>query len=125
MPKKRDRITILRDFALAFPGAHEDFPWGERVVKVKKKIFVFLGRDSKHLHITVKLPRSSALALQLPFVAPTGYGLGRAGWVTAELGPGASLPVSVLKAWIEESYAAVAPKVRAPRQGRAAGRRSG
>ncbi|MBA3709787.1 MAG: hypothetical protein H0W83_13320, partial [Planctomycetes bacterium] len=34
----------LRAFALAFPGAYEDFPWGERVVKVAKKVFVFLGR---------------------------------------------------------------------------------
>ena len=33
----------LREYALAFPEAWEDFPWGDRVVKVGKKIFVFLG----------------------------------------------------------------------------------
>ena len=60
----------------------------------------------------MKLPHSSAIALQLPFVSPTGYGLGKAGWVTARLGAGASLPTGVLKAWIEESYAAVGPKAR-------------
>ena len=33
----------LRACALSFPGAHEEFPWGERVAKVGKKVFVFLG----------------------------------------------------------------------------------
>ena len=33
----------LRDFALRYPETHEDFPWGERVIKVKGKVFLFLG----------------------------------------------------------------------------------
>ena len=32
----------LRTFALGLPGAYEEFPWGESVVKVNKKMFVFL-----------------------------------------------------------------------------------
>jgi hypothetical protein len=28
----------LRRFALGFPGAHEAFPWGESVIKVRKKV---------------------------------------------------------------------------------------
>lgn len=39
----------LRDFALDYPGAHEDFPWGERVVKVKGKVFLFLGGKDEDL----------------------------------------------------------------------------
>jgi len=46
----------LRRFALGFPGAHEDFPWGESVVKVGKKVFVFLGRSGGGLGLSVKLP---------------------------------------------------------------------
>ena len=28
----------LRRYALGLPGAHEDFPWGESVVKAGKKV---------------------------------------------------------------------------------------
>jgi predicted DNA-binding protein (MmcQ/YjbR family) len=100
---------LLRAFALGYPGAHEEFPWGERVVKVKGKVFVFLGREEP-LGISVKLPQSRLMALALPFASPTGYGLGKAGWVTAQFGPREKPPIDVLKAWIDESYRAVAPK---------------
>ena len=100
---------VLRTLALSYPGAHEEFPWGERVVKVKGKVFVFLGREDP-IGISVKLPQSRLMALALPFASPTGYGLGKAGWVTAQFGPKEKPPVDVLKAWIDESYRAVAPK---------------
>ena len=49
----------LRAFALSLPGAGEHFPWGERVVKVNGKIFVFLGHDEETGPplMTVKLGR--------------------------------------------------------------------
>jgi len=102
----------LRAFALSLPDAHEEFPWGDRVIKVKKKVFVFLGRKepTAEFGLSVKLPQSGMVALALQFAEPTGYGLGRAGWVTARFGPGEALPVPMLRAWIEESYRAVAPK---------------
>jgi predicted DNA-binding protein (MmcQ/YjbR family) len=37
--------AAAREFALGLPGAHEDFPWGGSVAKVRGKVFVFLGRD--------------------------------------------------------------------------------
>jgi len=109
-PKPKNRgAALLREFALRYPGAREDFPWGERVVKVKDKVFVFLGRDDD-VGVTVKLPRSGLLALGLPFASPTGYGLGKSGWVTARFGPKDKPPIELLQQWIDESYRAVAPK---------------
>src|SRR2546428_6470302 len=107
---RRRAAALLREFALAFPEAREDFPWGERVVKVRGKVFVFLGHDEGDLGLSVKLPRSGMLALSLPFASPTGYGLGKAGWVTARFGSREKAPLDLLRAWIDESYRAVAPK---------------
>lgn len=102
--------TALRDFALTLPEAHEDFPWGERVIKVRGKIFLFLGVVDGRLRLNVKLPQSRDFALARDFTQPTGYGLGRAGWVTARFGPEDDLPLDVLQAWTRESYRAIAPK---------------
>jgi predicted DNA-binding protein (MmcQ/YjbR family) len=101
---------VLRDFAMRYPGAHEDFPWGERVVKVKGKVFLFLGGKDHDLSLSVKLPSSGLIALSLPFASPTAYGLGKSGWVTARFGAKEKPPMDVLRAWIDESYRAVAPK---------------
>ena len=103
----------LRAVALALPGAWEDYPWDERVVKVRKKIFLFLTKDddlADMLHVGVKLPDSAEEALSFPFVEPTGYGLGRAGWVSARFTPGDRPPVDILSDWVDESYRAIAPK---------------
>src|SRR5262249_27394752 len=62
--KMQHAKTVLRDFALAYPGAREEFPWGERVIKVGKKVFVFLGMpDGDELGLSVKLPASGPMAL--------------------------------------------------------------
>jgi predicted DNA-binding protein (MmcQ/YjbR family) len=112
VPKlKNAAMETLRTFALSYPEAREDHPWGETVVKVKKKVFVFLGHpEDGGVGLSVKLPQSNLLALDLPFATPTGYGLGKAGWVTAQFGPKQKPPLDLLKQWIDESYRAVAPK---------------
>jgi predicted DNA-binding protein (MmcQ/YjbR family) len=102
--------ALLRTFALAYPDAVEEFPWGERVIKVRKKVFLFLGRSDGGLSLSVKLPDSGLMALGLPFASPTGYGLGKSGWVTASFAPRARPPVDLLRRWVDESYRAVAPK---------------
>lgn len=102
--------AALRKYALRFPEAYEEFPWGERVIKVNKKIFVFLNADTKTLRVTTKLPASYGAALLAPFARPTGYGLGKSGWVTASFAGREQVPYDILRGWIEESYKAVAPK---------------
>jgi predicted DNA-binding protein (MmcQ/YjbR family) len=106
---KQTRRKLL-EHALGFPGAWLDHPWGEDVVKVGKKVFVFLGMDDMDEPLlTVKLDDSHDQALAVPGAEPTGYGLGRAGWVTIPL-RGTTPPASVLEDWIDESYRRVAPK---------------
>jgi predicted DNA-binding protein (MmcQ/YjbR family) len=104
----------LRKFALALPGATEHFPWGERVAKVNGKVFVFLGGDpvpGGPMGLSVKLLYSSPDVLDLPFAKPTGYGLGKAGWVSASFDASDRPPVEILKTWILESYRSIAPKI--------------
>jgi predicted DNA-binding protein (MmcQ/YjbR family) len=101
--------AALRGHALAKPEATEHFPWGERAIKVKGKVFLFMFADATRLSLSTKLPRSSSVALMLPFATPTGYGLGKAGWVSAAFEAGESPPIDLLCSWIDESYQAVAP----------------
>ncbi len=103
------KTTMLRA-ALKYPETKEAHPWGESVVKVRGKVFVFFGVPGESLHVTVKLPQSCGIALELSFTEPTGYGLGKSGWVTATIPPGDTPPVPMLLQWIDESYRAVAPK---------------
>ena len=100
----------LRRCGLAFPETREDHPWGELVLKVRAKVFVFLGRPGGALTLSLKLPRTAERLLDVDFAAPTGYGLGKSGWVTLTLERGDEVEAAELRAWIEESYRAVAPR---------------
>ncbi|MFD4872016.1 MmcQ/YjbR family DNA-binding protein [Streptomyces sp. NPDC058420] len=109
--KKRAKV---REFALGLPGAAEEFPWGETVAKVNKKVFVFLGVDdgSHPPGMTVKLTDEAAHAhaLTAPGAEPAGYGLGKAGWVRIPLAEQGAPAAELLCDWVEESYRAIAPK---------------
>ena len=102
----------LRDFAMAYPEAVEESPWGHRAIKVKGKTFVFLGgeKNEEELSLSAKLPQSRDMAADLPFAEPTGYGLGKSGWVTARFKKVGDVPLDLMKSWIDESYRAIAPK---------------
>jgi hypothetical protein len=67
------------------------------------------GGADDEFFISCKLPDSAPFALTLPGVSPTGYGLGKSGWVSAQYKPGKA-PVAMLRDWLRESYCAVAPK---------------
>ena len=80
------------------------------MAKVGKKVFVFFGvADGEDSGMSVKVPVSQPLALAQPGVSSTGYGLGKAGWVTVRFAE-AALPAETLREWIDESYRTVAPK---------------
>lgn len=99
----------IRAIALAYPEATEHSPWGERAIKVKGKVFLFMRGERDSISLSVKLPSTHFQALALPFTEPTGYGLGRSGWVTAKF-PASADMLDQCREWIDESYRAVAPK---------------
>ncbi|MER5729095.1 MmcQ/YjbR family DNA-binding protein [Streptomyces sp. NPDC002138] len=106
----------VREFALGLPEAVEEQPWdpASSVVKINKKIFVFLGSADgpEPPGLSVKLTDEDlhGHAMTAPGAEPTGYGLGRSGWVTVPLGEKGSPSAEVLCEWVEESYRTVALK---------------
>jgi len=100
----------LRARAMSFPEATEDFPWGERAIKVRGKAFLFMRVAGNSLSFSVKLPHSAAAALEEPGTEPTGYGLGKHGWVTVAVDTTRDAPLPMYEGWLAESYDAVAPK---------------
>jgi predicted DNA-binding protein (MmcQ/YjbR family) len=84
---------------------------GEPTFRVRGKNFVFAGTDGTG--ISVKLPKEEATALVAtdPRAEPTGYGLGRHGWVSITLG---ARPTKArwqeVEEWIRTSYTLIAPK---------------
>ena len=117
MAKKKsptDAILLeLRAFGLAYPGAHLKSPWpGHMDLAVNDKTFAYLSVEGEPLGVGCKLPKSAAIALLLPGATPMAYGLGKSGWVSLRfegVAPGA-IDVDMLKAWLDESYRAQAPK---------------
>ena len=99
-------------FALNCPDAVLQHPWGHDAVKVRGKMFAACGgaESPKAFSMTVKLPVASEMALTLAWAEPTGYGLGKSGWVTARLAAGSDVDLDTMKGWIDQSYRAVAPK---------------
>jgi len=104
-------LLELRRFGLAYPDAHYKSPWPTHMdLAVRDKTFAYLSIEGEPLSISCKLPRSCSVALALPFTKPAAYGLGRSGWVAAKFADTDDPPVELLKAWIDESYRAQAPK---------------
>lgn len=104
----------VRAFALSFPNAFEDFPWGVPAVKVATgskwpPLFVWLGARDADVHaVYVKLTASYEQAVAIAGAFPTTMsGVGQWSRLTVPL------PVSdvdLLLDWIDESYRNVAPK---------------
>ena len=106
-----DRLEAI---ALALPEATrvDIEAWdGEPTFRVRKKNFVFTNPDATG--ISVKLPKEEAEAVVAtePGAEPTGYGLGRHGWVSIDLG--AKPDWEQVNEWVRTSYTMVAPKTLA------------
>ena len=110
MSRHATAFERLRSFALSLPEAVEEMPWGHSAIKVRKKSFVFFNDEEEIFSLSVKLPVSRDFALIFDFAQPTGYGLGRSGWITASFDGDTEIDPELLERWIVESYRAIAPK---------------
>jgi predicted DNA-binding protein (MmcQ/YjbR family) len=84
---------------------------GEPTFRVRKKNFVFTNTEATGL--SVKLPKEEADAVVAtdPGAEPTGYGLGRHGWVSVVVAPDADDERwEQVTEWVRTSYTMVAPK---------------
>ena len=106
-------LQQLKAFGLSLPATQPKSPWpGHDDVAVNNKTFAYLSVEGGGLSISVKLPVSGKAVLALPFAKPTGYGLGKSGWVSISFPVDAApaIAVDTLKRWMLESYRAQAPK---------------
>jgi predicted DNA-binding protein (MmcQ/YjbR family) len=84
---------------------------GEPTFRVRGKNFIFTDRTASGL--SVKLPKEEAAAVVAtdPGAVPTGYGLGRHGWVSVEVGDAADDERwQQIEEWVRTSFTLVAPK---------------
>jgi predicted DNA-binding protein (MmcQ/YjbR family) len=104
-------LDALRSWGMTFPGAERRSPWPEHDdLVVKDKTFAFLPAAGQPFSLSVKLPYTSEVALDLPYAKPTGYGLGKWGWVSFSPSDEQMPSLDQLKEWVEESYRSQAPR---------------
>jgi predicted DNA-binding protein (MmcQ/YjbR family) len=84
---------------------------GEPTFRVAGKNFVFAGADARTITVKLTVDEAAAVVATDPEIVPTGYGLGRSGWVSISL---TSRPSAArwreVEEWVRTSYTLVAPK---------------
>jgi len=86
--------------------------WGDEVTyRVRKKNFVFTHADSDTMSVKLPVEEAEAVVATEPGAEPTGYGMGRHGWVTVDVGEDPDW--EQITEWVRTSYTLVAPKTLA------------
>jgi predicted DNA-binding protein (MmcQ/YjbR family) len=97
--------AALRKALLKFPGATEDFPFGEEtsVFKVGGKLFAIAALGSRPLAVSLKCEPELAQRLRATYSAvQPGYHLNKRHWNTVTLD--GSLPERMVRDMLEDSY---------------------
>jgi predicted DNA-binding protein (MmcQ/YjbR family) len=102
------RSKLLK-YCLAKPGAWEDDPWGDSVVKVGPKIFAFVGAGGVGVKCGASRDDADEWLRRYPDDAAKMAYIGRSGWNTLTVG-GAIPDEEILEA-IDESYRMVVAKL--------------
>lgn len=86
--------------------------WGDHpTFRVNGKNFVFSDNDARSLSLKLSKEEAVAVVATDPQVEPSGYGLGRHGWIALDLD---AFPTTdrwqQVEEWVRTSYTLVAPK---------------
>ena len=107
----------VRDFALSFEGAREEFSFGPEhpVFKAPNgKMFALSGEAEDGTHVSLKLtPEEVVEALTLPFVDPAPY-LSKHHWIRSTISNEVELEATLQ--WIARSHELVTAKGARKRQ---------
>jgi predicted DNA-binding protein (MmcQ/YjbR family) len=84
---------------------------GEPTFRVRGKNFIFTDREATGISVKLDKEEAAAVVATDPGAEPTGYGLGRHGWVSIVL-PTAAKDArwEQVEEWVRTSYTMVAPK---------------
>jgi predicted DNA-binding protein (MmcQ/YjbR family) len=86
--------------------------WGDEVTyRVRKKNFVFTHATTTTMSVKLSLDEAEAVIATEPGAEPTGYGMGRYGWVSVDVGDDPDW--EQITEWVRTSYTLVAPKTLA------------
>ena len=106
-------LETIRNYCLQKADTEESLPFGPDVVvfKVKGKSFLLLPLDTEDLRFNVKCDPNHAeeLRAQYSCVLP-GYHMNKKHWNTIIVD--GSVPVSLIKEWIDHSYALVDASIK-------------
>lgn len=85
---------------------------GEPTFRVNGKNFVFAHPEFTAISVKLDKEEAAAVVATDPRATPTGYGLGRHGWISVELGRSlrSNDRWQQIEEWVRTSYTNVAPK---------------
>ena len=87
--------------------------WGDHPsFRVRGKNFVFSDRAAEQLSVKLSKDEAAAVVGSVAGAEPTGYGLGRHGWVSVDLTV-ADVGWDEVEEWVVTSYCLIAPKTLA------------
>jgi predicted DNA-binding protein (MmcQ/YjbR family) len=109
-----DNMARLEQIVAKLPEAQrvDIEAWGgEPTFRVNGKNFIFTDERATGLSVKLPKPEAEAVVATDKDAEPTGYGLGRHGWVSVQIGAKPSAARwRQIEEWVRTSYTMVAPK---------------
>jgi predicted DNA-binding protein (MmcQ/YjbR family) len=83
---------------------------GEPTFRVRGKNFIFTDLPVSRMSVKLPVEEAAAVVATDAGAEPTGYGLGRHGWVSVVVGAADESRWQIIEEWVRTSYTLVAPK---------------